>query len=131
MRPDPRGARWAYLAAATGTAANALLVGFFAAIPAAGRENPLGPANDIVGSVATACMIPAAIAIGRRLPPGGPLRALQVATLGGLGVSTAAGPLLVAGVLSFPVSAAASTSAFGVQAAWIGLASAWLGRNAG
>ncbi len=83
------------------------------------------------GSVATACMIPAAVAIGRRLPPRGRLRALHAATLGSLAVATAAGPLLVAGVLSFPVSAAASTSAFGVQAAWIGLGSRWLGRNAG
>ena len=128
---DPAGARWAYVAAATGTAANALLVSFFAAIPVAGRGNPFGPANDIVGSVATACMIPAAVAIGRRLPPRGRLRALHAATLGSLAVATAAGPLLVAGVLSFPVSAAASTSAFGVQAAWIGLGSRWLGRNSG
>jgi len=74
------------VAAATGTTANALLVGFFAAIPVAGRGNPLGPANDIVGSVATACMIPAAVAIGRRLPPRGRLRALHAATLGSLGV---------------------------------------------
>ena len=131
MSRDPRGARWAYLAGATGAAANALLVTFFASIPAAGRENPFGPANDIVGSVATACMIPAAVAIGRHLPPRGRLRALHTATLGALGVATAAGPLLVAGVLPFKVSAAASTGAFGVQLAWIGLGSGWLGRNAG
>jgi hypothetical protein len=128
---DPRGARWAYLAGATGAAANALLVTFFASIPAAGRENPFGPANDIVGSVATASMIPAAVAIGRHLPPRGRLRALHTATLGSLGVATAAGPLLVAGVLPFKVSSAASTGAFGVQLAWIGLGSGWLGRNAG
>ena len=128
---DPRGARWAYLAGATGAAANALLVTFFASIPAAGRENRFGPANDIVGSVATACMIPAAVAIGRHLPPRGRLRALHTATLGSLGVATAAGPLLVAGVLPFKVSSAASTGAFGVQLAWIGLGSGWLGRNAG
>ncbi len=128
---DPRGARWAYLAGATGATANLLLVTFFASIPSAGRENPFGPANDIVGSVATACMIPAAIAIGRRLPPRGRLRALHGATLGSLAVATAAGPLLVAGVLPFPVATAASTGAWGVQVAWIGLGSAWLGRYSG
>ncbi len=128
---DPRGARWAYLAGATGATANVLLVAFYAAIPSAGAENPFGPANDLVGSAATACMIPAAVAIGRRLPPQGRLRALHAATLGSLAVSTAAGPLLVAGVLPFPVATAASTGAYGVQVAWIGLGSAWLGRHAG
>ncbi len=130
-RRDPRGARWAYLAGATGATANLLLVAFYAAIPSAGQENPFGPANDIVGSAATACMIPAAVSIGRRLPPRGRLRALHTATLGALGVASAAGPLLVAGVLPFPVATAASTSAYGVQVAWIGLGSAWLGRHAG
>ena len=128
---DPRGARWAYLAGATGAAANVLLVAFFASIPRPAGRTAFGPANDIVGSVATASMIPAAVAIGRHLPPRGRLRALHTATLGSLGVATAAGPLLVAGVLPFKVSSAASTGAFGVQLAWIGLGSGWLARNAG
>jgi hypothetical protein len=127
-RPDPAGARWAYAAGVTGTVANALLLGFFALTPSAGRGNPLGPANDLVGALATATMIPAAVAIGRCLPLRRGTRLLQRAAIAAMGAATAAGPLLVAGVLPFPVSTTISVTAFGVVATWIGVTSRRLGR---
>ena len=58
-------APWARAAGATGMAANALLVAFYAV--EVGRRPPLrvslGSANDLVGSVGTALMIPVALAV--------------------------------------------------------------------
>lgn len=131
VRPDHAGARWAYAAGATGTAANALLIGFFALMPVAGQGNPLGPANDLVGSLGTALMIPAAIAIGRCLPRGRRVRLLQRAALTAMGGATLAGPLLVSGAVPFPVTTTVSVAAFGVIVGWVGSASRSLERGAG
>jgi hypothetical protein len=103
-------------------------LGFFALIPTAGQGNPLGPANDLVGALSTATMIPATVAVGRCLPQLRSTRLLQRATIAALGAATAAGPLLVAGLLPFPVSTTISVSAFGVLATWIGVTSRRLGR---
>lgn len=62
-------APFAYAAGVTGILANLLPIAFFA--PQAGRpENgtSLGTANDLMGSLATALMIPVALALGRHLP---------------------------------------------------------------
>jgi hypothetical protein len=126
---DPRGARWAYAAGITGTAANVLLLGFFALAPSAGTGNPLGPANDLVGSASSALTIPAAIAIGRCLPHRRSARILQRATLVALAASAVAGPLLVSGTLPFPVTTTVSIAAFGVTVGWIGATSGWLHRS--
>lgn len=123
--PDRPGARWAYAAGVTGTAANALLLGFFALMPVTGQGNPLGPANDLVGSLGTATMIPAAVAINRCLPR---RRLLHRAAVTAMGVATVTGPLLVAGVLPFPVATVISTSSFAVIVGWIGVSSRRLRR---
>jgi hypothetical protein len=91
-----RAAPWARAAGATGMAANALLVAFFAV--EMGRRPPLrfslGSANDLVGSVSTALMVPVALAIS----PGRWVRRLGLTAMSTL---TLAGPALVTGLVPF------------------------------
>jgi hypothetical protein len=116
---DRRGATAATMAGVAGSAANGMLVGFYALIPWQGRGNPWGPANDITGSVATAAMIPAVLAVTRRCPPSTDLTVLIGVTVAGLVGATAAGPLLVAGAVPFEVSTAVSIGGFAALAGWI------------
>ncbi len=111
-----------------GTVANGLLAGFFALSPRFGTGNPLGPANDIVGSLAMAASVPALVAVGRLVPLTPWSRQLQGAVIVAAGVSTAAGPLLVLGVLPFEVSTTASILAFCALATWIADVCRRLGR---
>ena len=59
-----RAARFAYAAGATGILANLLLIAFYA-LQASHPEDgtSLGSANDLVGSLGTAFMIPVALAL--------------------------------------------------------------------
>jgi hypothetical protein len=124
---DRRGATAATMAGVAGSAANGMLVGFYALIPWQGRGNPWGPANDITGSVATAAMIPAVLAVTRRCPPSTDLTVLIGVTVAGLVGATAAGPLLVAGAVPFEVSTAVSIGSFAALAGWIGTVCGRLG----
>lgn len=116
---DRLGATAATTAGVAGTLANGMLIGFFALIPSQGSENPWGPANDITGSMATAAMIPAVLAVSWRCPRSTGLRVLTGATVAGLLAATAAGPLLVSGAAPFEVSTAASLTGFVVLSGWI------------
>jgi hypothetical protein len=88
-------ARCAAAAGLTSLLANALLVAFYALELGRSPVGPvsLGTANDVVGSVSAALMIPLAVAWGPRW-----LRCLGGAATT---VLTAAGPLLVSGALRF------------------------------
>ena len=62
-----RTAYLAYAAGATGILANLLLIGFFA-LQVTRPDDGFSLANDIVGSLAAAFMIPVALSLGGRLP---------------------------------------------------------------
>lgn len=115
---DPRRtSRWATAAGVTGLVANALLVAFYALEVGRAPVLPvsLGTLNDLVGALGTALMIPVVLAFGPRW-----VRRLGLAATG---VLTAAGPLLVFGVLPFAVQLPIVLAAFVVLAAWILLTS--------
>ena len=111
-------APWARAAGATGMAANALLVAFYAVD--VGRRPPLrfslGSANDLVGSVSTALMVPVAVAIS----PGPWTRRLGLTAMT---VLTLAGPALVAGLVPFRRQLPAVLSGFAGLAGWVVLTS--------
>ena len=71
MSSAGRAALFAYAAGATGILANLFLIGFYA-LQVGRPENGtwLGSANDLVGSLGTAFMIPVALALSARLPDG-------------------------------------------------------------
>ncbi|MDQ5827045.1 MAG: hypothetical protein M3441_22990, partial [Chloroflexota bacterium] len=104
-------ARFAYAAGTTGILANLLLIAFFA-LQASHPEDgtSLGSANDLMGSLASAFlasafMIPVALALNAWLPNGRLSRFTQVVGPSTMAVLTVGGPLLVLGVLAFNVQA--------------------------
>jgi hypothetical protein len=124
MRTSRYAAEFAYAAGITGVAANALLLGFYAlqlGRPEAGTW--LGTANDLVGSVTTALMLPVALALTGHLPRGRAARAIQAVGVSALAVLTVAGPLLVFGVLPFEVQMPIASAAAILLAAWVFLVS--------
>jgi hypothetical protein len=72
----------------------------------------LGSANDVVGSVSTALMIPVVLAIS-------PSRWTRRSGLATTGVLTLAGPALVLGLVPFAVQLPIAIGAFEVLAAWM------------
>ena len=113
-----RAAPWARAAGATGMAANALLAAFYAVEVGRRPLRPvsLGSANDIVGSVSTALMVPVTLAVS-------PSRRIRRLGLGATVVLTAAGPALVLGLVPFSVQLPIALGASQGLAAWILLSS--------
>jgi hypothetical protein len=113
-----RAAPWARAAGTTGTAANVLLVAFYALEVGRRRVLPvsLGAANDVVGSVSTALMVP----VVRAVSPDPRTRRLGLAATG---VLTAGGPALVLGLVPFRVQLPVVLGAFEALAAWMLLTS--------
>ncbi len=113
-----RAAPWARRAGATGHAANVLLVAFYAV--EVGRRRPLpislGSANDVVGSVGTALMVPVVLAVS-------PSRWTRRLGLAATGVLTLAGPALVLGLEPYAVQLPIAIGAIEAMAAWILLTS--------
>ena len=109
-----RAAPWARAAGVTGHAANVLLVAFFAVEAGRRRVLPvsLGSANDIVGSISTALMMPVVLAVS-------PSRWTRRLGLGATGVLTVAGPALVLGLVPFRVQMPIAIGAFEGLTAWI------------
>jgi hypothetical protein len=99
-----RTARFAYAAGATGILANLFLIGFYA-LQASHPEDgtSLGTANDLVGSLGLAFMIPVALALSAWLSERRSARIILVGVLSAMTVLTVGGPLLVFGVLAFNV----------------------------
>jgi len=127
-----RAARFAYAAGVTGTLANLLLIAFYA-LQASHPENgtSLGTANDLVGSLGTAFMIPVALALGGRVPQRRAARFTQAAGLTATALLTFSGPLLVLGVLAFEVDTSLGVGAWMVLCLWLFLINRWLRLSAG
>jgi hypothetical protein len=115
-----RTALFAYAAGTTGILANLFLIAFFA-LQASHPEDgtSLGSANDLVGSLASAFMIPVALALSAWLPDRRLSRITQVVGLSAMAVLTVGGPLLVSGVLAFNVQAPIMVSAWMVLCLWL------------
>ena len=111
-------APWARAAGITGLAANALLIAFFAV--ESGRRPPLrfslGSANDLVGSVGTALMVPVALAVS----PGPWVRRLGLTAMTKL---TLAGPALVSGLVPFRRQLPVAMTGFAGLSGWMVLTS--------
>jgi hypothetical protein len=127
--PAGRGAAFARAAGATGVLSNLLLIVFFAlAAAGAGPENLAGPANDLVGSLSCALMVPVAVSLAPLLPRRRAVRVTQVAGIAAMVASAVGGPLLVLGVVPFDIETAVGIGAWMLLAGWIGLVSRWTGR---
>ncbi|NEK57382.1 hypothetical protein GCU56_05780 [Geodermatophilus sabuli] len=113
-----RAAPWARAAGVAGMSANVLLVAFYAVEAGRRRVLPvsLGSANDVVGSVGTALMVPVVLAVS----PGRWTRRLGLTATG---VLTVAGPALVLGLVPFAVQMPVAIGAFEALAGWLVLSS--------
>jgi len=79
-----------------------------------------------VGSLATAFMIPVALALGMRLPHRRLARLTQAAGLTAMALLSMGGPLLVLGVVPFDVETPVSVAAWMVLCLWLLLINRWL-----
>src|SRR5918993_139434 len=122
-----RAASFAYAAGVTGILANLFLVAFYA-LQASRPENGtwLGTANDLVGSVSTALMIPVALALSTLLPDRRRAWITRVVGLSAMAVLVVGGPLLVFGVLAFEVQAPIAVGAGMFLFLWLLLINRWL-----
>jgi hypothetical protein len=127
---DALGAACARAAGLAGIAANGLLAGFFAFRGAGSSAGELlGPANDLVGSLASGLMIPVALSVRRLLPEGRAIGTVQALGLASMGVLTVSGPLLVLGVMPFQTSTAITLGAAMVLAGWLLAVNRWMRRR--
>ena len=130
-RVSKPGVRWAalssYVAGVTGILANLFLMGFYA-LQVGRPENGtwLGSANDLVGSLGTAFMIPVALALSAWLPERLACRIIQVLSLSAMTILVVGGPLLVLGMLEFGVQAPIMIKAWVVLSLWLFLVNRWL-----
>jgi MFS family permease len=120
-------AGFAYAAGATGILANFFLIAFFA-LQAGNPESgtSLGSANDLVGSLGTALMVPVALVLSAWLPDRRLGRIAQVLGLSAMAVLTVGGPLFALGVLAFEVQAPVAVAAWMVLSLWLLLINRWL-----
>jgi len=123
-----RAAVFAYVAGATGILANAFLIAFYALLATHLQivDTILGSASDLVGSLATAFMIPVALALGWRLPRRRLARLMQASGLTAMALLSVSGPLLVLGVVPFNVDTPVSVVAWMVVCLWLLLINRWL-----
>jgi hypothetical protein len=130
-RVSKPGVSWAalssYVAGVTGILANLFLIGFYT-LQVGSPENGtwLGSANDLVGSLGTAFMIPVALALSAWLPERLAGRIIQVLGLSAMTILVVGGPLLVLGVLEFEVQAPIMIGAWVVLSLWLFLVNRWL-----
>jgi hypothetical protein len=122
-----RAALFAYAAGATGLLANLFLIAFYA-LQASHPEDGtyLGSANDLVGSLGAAFMIPIALALSGWLPDRRLSRITKLLGLSAMAVLTVGGPLLVLGVVTFNVQAPIMVAAWMVLCLWLFLVNRWL-----
>ncbi len=127
-----RAALFAYAAGATGILANLFLIAFFALQASQPDDGfSLGSANDIVGSLATAFMIPVALSLDGRLPQRRAARLTQGAGLIAMALLSIGGPLLVLGVLAFEIQTTIAIGAWIVLSLWLFLINRWLRLSGG
>jgi hypothetical protein len=127
MSSVKRAARFAYAAGAAGILANLFLIAFYA-LQASHPEDgtSLGSANDLVGSLGSAFMIPVALALGAWLPDRRLMWIIQVIGLSAMAVLSVGGPLLVVGVVAFNAQAPIMVAAWMVLCLWMLLVNRWL-----
>ncbi len=117
---------FAYAAGITGTLANLFLIVFFAfQFSSLGGGASFGSANDLVGSLATAVMVPVVLALSAWLPDRRLRWISRILGLSALTVLAVGGPLLVLGVLSFEVQAPIAVAAWMVLCLWLLLVNRW------
>src|SRR5215212_2971805 len=132
-----RTAYFAYAAGATGILANLFLIALYVllGLQAGSPEGETllgsafhvaGSASDLLGSLATAFMIPVALFLGGRLPQRRTARLTQVAGLTAMVLLSIGGPLLVLGVLSFEVQTPIAIAAWIILSLWLLLVNRWL-----
>jgi hypothetical protein len=123
-----RAALSAYVAGATGILANTFLIAFYALLATHFErvDAILGSASDLVGSLATAFMIPVALVLGWRLPHRRLARLTQAGGLTAMALLSMGGPLLVLGVVPFDVETPVSVAAWLVLCLWLLLINRWL-----
>jgi hypothetical protein len=85
-----------------------------------------GSANDLLGSLAAAFMIPVALFLGMLMPRRRVTRSVQAAGLIAMALLAVGGPLLVFGVLAFEVATLISVASYIVLCIWLFLANRWL-----
>jgi hypothetical protein len=130
-------ARFAYAAGGAGILANLFLIVMYVLLGLqAGRPEPqtllgsafhvAGSASDLLGSLATALMIPVALFLSGRLPRRRAVRFTQASGLTAMALLTVGGPLLVLGVLTFEVETPIAIVALIVLAIWLLLVNRWL-----
>lgn len=125
------GIRWtalsSYAAGVTGIVANLFLIAFFTLpdnLPV--RAASFGPANDLVGSLGAAFMIPVAVTLSAWLPERLLYRIIQVLGLSAMAILVVGGPLLILGVLEFEVQAPIMMGAWVILSLWLFLVNRWL-----
>ena len=125
-----RTAYFAYAAGATGILTNMLLIAFFALQAGRPGDGPsLGTANDLVGSLGTAFMIPVALSLMAWLPDRRAVRITQVVGLSAMAILTLSGVLVFlpeSGVLAFSVQAPIAVAVWMVLCLWLFLINRWL-----
>ena len=137
MSSARRTAYFAYAAGVTGILANLFLIVMYVLLGLqAGRPEAqtllgsafhvAGSASDLLGSLATAFMIPVALFLGGRLPRRRAVRFTQASGLTVMALLTVGGPLLVLGVLTFEVETPIAIVALIVLAIWLLLVNRWL-----
>ena len=137
MSSAGRAALFAYTAGVTGILANLFLIVMYVLLGLqAGRPEAqtllgsafhvAGSASDLLGSLATAFMIPVALFLGGCLPRRRAVRFTQASGLTVMALLTVGGPLLVLGVLTFEVETPIAIVALIVLAIWLLLVNRWL-----
>ena len=137
MSSARRTAYFAYAAGVTGILANLFLIVMYVLLGLqAGRPEAqtllgsafhvAGSASDLLGSLATAFMIPVALFLGGCLPRRRAVRFTQASGLTAMALLTVGGPLLVLGVLTFEVETPIAIVALIVLAIWLLLVNRWL-----
>ncbi len=117
----------AYAAGVAGILANIFLIALFAL-----QENrpvqaaSFGTANDLMGSLGAAFMIPVAVALSAWLPERRFCRIIQVLGLSSMAILVVGGPVLVLGVLEFEVQAPIMMGAWVILSLWLFLVNRWL-----
>ena len=135
-----RAALFAYATGVTGILANLSLIVMYVLLGLqAGRPEAqtllgsafhvAGSASDLLGSLATAFMIPVALFLGGRLPRRRAVRFTQASGLTAMALLTVGGPLLVLEVLAFEVETTIAVGAVMVLSLWLFLVNRWLLRS--
>jgi hypothetical protein len=137
MSSARRTAYFAYAAGVAGILANLFLIVMYVLLGLqAGRPEAqtllgsafhvAGSASDLLGSLATAFMIPVALFLGGCLLHRRAVRFTQAAGLTAMALLTVGGPLLVLGVLTFEVETPIAIVALIILAIWLLLVNRWL-----